>query len=50
MNENVQDVVEGFRRLTTAEQTKAYIEIEKMWKVPEQNDEASEEETPLLPE
>jgi hypothetical protein len=48
MNERVSDVVERFGRLTSREQTDAYLEIEEIWKAPRQNcDPSTPEATPL---
>jgi hypothetical protein len=37
MDDHVSDVVEGFLRLSSEEQTRAYMDIEKIWKTPQQD-------------
>jgi len=46
---SVSEIVEGFRRLSAEEQTRAFVEIEKIWKPLQQDGEQSNTDTrPLL--
>jgi hypothetical protein len=38
VSEQVKAVVDGFRRLANGEQTRAYIEIEAIWKTQKDNE------------
>jgi hypothetical protein len=42
MNDPVSDVVDGFRRLSSEQQTRAYLDIEKIWNAPQQDETETE--------